>query len=477
MLFILAIFSCCTLCAGAAQQYSNEELSFSVPDIMENDTAWAQNNSFAYAFCDSGENIEFNVAIYENDGFSYAGMDSESLQNYAESIEDYFINAGYVVDSVTVDDYRLYSGVEGVNVKIYLGSGEKGDFYWFTTETMCYDLEFYIEDEAYATYIAEVMNTVSIKPYGDTVADEVPDVIPDDGDATGTVTGDFSAEAEPLPGEMTVGTDGITIELPDFMVEDKEWAQNAKQAILYTTTDYLFNVGIEILDNNDSVSFVGVKDKDFKAIFEELKNDAGEEYEKYELVSYETIEINGFEGIKLVLNVIEKGFNEYEKTLCMFSTKNNRYCVSILNEGTVYADYIDDIINSIKIEGKPYKEINTTVIYVIIGAVVGGISGLIKTLKKKKEKKNASVGATPIYFNPQTEAYGNGYMPNQPQQTPAQTNIDSTNGYIQNTGYAPDYDYSNKLDITLNSTDDFSKTEYRRATADMEMKYTNDEEE
>ena len=64
-----------------------------------------------------------------------------------------------------------------------------------------------------------------------------------------------------------------------------------------------------------------------------------------------------------------------------------------------------------------------------------------------------------------------------PQQTPAQTNIDSTNGYIQNTGYAPDYDYSNKLDITLNSTDDFSKTEYRRATADMEMKYTTDEEE
>ena len=129
----------------------------------------------------------------------------------------------------------------------------------------------------------------------------------------------------------------------------------------------------------------------------------------------------------------------------------------------------------------------SSLIYVIVAAVAAGVSALIGAVKKKKAKKNAEkafsqMGNNPVCFNPQTDAYRAQYMPNQnaaqqayPQQPPVQNN--QGNGYIENSGYAPDYDYSNKLDITLNGTDDFSKTEYRRATADMEKRFSEDEEE
>ena len=101
--------------------------------------------------------------------------------------------------------------------------------------------------------------------------------------------------------------------------------------------------------------------------------------------------------------------------------------------------------------------------------------------KRKKSRKenvqplNSSV--QPVYFNNNAGQQGARYTPDNYNNQQYQNGYQCGSGYVENTGYAPDYDYSNKLDITLNSTDDFSKTEYRLATLNMDKKFTHDEED
>ncbi len=482
--FTIIIFAVGAFSASALQSFEEDGLSFSVPDIMENDAQWAQQHGYSYSFSDSEEIIELNVSVYPNEGFSFAGMDEESLENYASSLEDNLTQEGYVVESIEVVAYNPSDSIDGINISIVYASGEKADFYWLATESMCYDLDFWIYDDSYAKYISEVMGSVSIEASAD---EDTPVTMDQDIDADIPDAEEYPSQGEEDNVAETVTTHGLTVRIPGFMLEDKEWAQNDEQDIIYTTPDYLFQVGVQSIVNTDSISFVGMKDKEVEELFAELKKKTAEDYEKYELVRYEKIEVNGFEGLKLVINAVEKGYAEYEKVLCYFSTKDYYYVVSILNEGEIYREYIDTVINSIEIDGKPMKRDMSSLIYVIVAAVAAGVSALIGAVKKKKAKKNAEkafsqMGNNPVYFNPQTDAYRAQYMPNQnaaqqayPQQPPVQNN--QGNGYIENSGYAPDYDYSNKLDITLNGTDDFSKTEYRRATADMEKRFSEDEEE
>ncbi len=486
LVLIISLISVGAFSASALQTYENGELRFSVPDALVNDAQWAQQQGYTYAFCDSGDNIELDVSVFPNDGFAFAGMDDASLDNYASVLEDNFTQEGYSVNSVEVVACDLSDSVEGVNVTVNFASGEIGDFYWYATETTCYDLEFYVFDSSYSKYIEEVMSSVSIVPavnQGGSVADDdAPDFEIDD---TEDVTDSAVQPSEGANSKKTVSSRGITIEIPDFMVEDEEWALEGEQDFLYTTRDYLFQVSVETIANTDDISFVKVKDSEFKELFATLKEDAKDKFDKYELISYDTVKVNGFEGIKFLIATAE-GDIEYERTIYYFSTKDYVYTVTFLDEGNVYTGSIDTIINSMSIDGKALNRDYSSVIYIIVAVAFAGISSLIGFIKKKKAKKNMPLGYptpdgsnNPVYFNPQTDAYGAQYRPEQNAypQTPAQPNYQNGNGYIQNTGYAPDYDYSNKLDTTLNRTDDFSKSEYRRVTADMEKKFTDDEVE
>ena len=94
VLFIIAIFSVCVFSSSAVQEFTDNGLTFAVPDILKNDADWAESNDYSYAFCDDQECMELCVSVYPNDGFTYAGMDEESLANYASSMEEYFSNQG-----------------------------------------------------------------------------------------------------------------------------------------------------------------------------------------------------------------------------------------------------------------------------------------------------------------------------------------------------------------------------------------------
>ena len=472
VLIIIAIFSVCVFSASAQQSFTNDELTFSVPDMMKNDADWAAENDYTYAFYDEGENIELCVSVYENDGFSNIGMDEESLANYASSLEDYFVQSGYTVTTSKVEAYKLANGYEGVEVTIVLANGEKGNFYWFTTDRMCYDLDFYIYDEAYEMYVDQVMNSVAIvasATQSGTVVPPVTEAVPPVTEEVTDNSNDFiigeepaDTEEYPYDGEGEDGPEictfkGLTIEVPAILKADPDDGTYK----MWRTEDEKLFLEIYTRPNSDEEIAVNFKDEDFKTLFTDIKL---KDSDIKELIETENVKINGFKGVKLVYTAVYNG-REYEISRYFFATKDTIYEVLVTTGLDIYEGYVDSIINTVKIDG---KAATNTGYYTYIGIVVAlaVIRIVSKVRKNKKAKKNApATNNTPNYFNPDTDAYG------------AQYNNNQNNGYVENNGYAPDYNYSNNLDTTLTNTSDFSKTEYRNATAGMEKNASAYEEE
>ncbi len=347
IILIVSIFFCSTFYVGAVQNFSYEGLSFSVPDSFQNDELWAEQQGYVYAFCDNDDKIEFNVVVSDNEGFTYAGMDEETLASYASDFEDSLALEGYSVERISVAPYVISDVIDGVYFDIILLNGERNQFFWFATEDKCYQLDFYYEDDDCIRFVTEIMNSVVIVP-----ADIFNEAhTPSDSDEE-TTDGDYS-------------------------------------------------------DTHDSLN------------------------------------------------------NVTKETLC-----------SENSEQTNKSDKIDgDILSD--------KRNPMIIVTVCLGCAV--IAGVIMFFKRKKSRNEntqpINSAVQPVYFNNNAGQQGTRYIHGNYNNQQTQDSYQGGSGYVENTGYAPDYDYSNKLDITLNSTDDFSKTEYRMATLNMDKKFTHDEED
>ena len=481
VLFIIAIFSVCILSVSAQQVYTNDELTFSVPDILKNDEAWAAENGYSYAFCDENQNIELYVSVNENDGYSYAGMDDATLANYASALEDDFAAEGYTVSSTDARVHRLANGFEGIEIAVDFVSGEKIVYCWFATDRMCYDFDFYTYGDTFEKYIDEVMKSVAIVPdEGQSgvivppVTEAVPPVTEDAPSVTEEVTNNSSdfiigdeyiqvpTEAVTAPaydaddnGPEIYTVKDLTIEIPAILKEES-YDGSLK---MWVTDDRELLVGVYTRINSDDEIAVDFKEDDFQTLFKSIKGDD----ESIKLVSTDNVKINGFKGIKIVYTALDFG-RELKNNHYFFVTKDTVYEVIVAFVSDEYAGYVDSIINTVKIDNKPATNTGYY-IYIAFAILIFIISFISKSRKIKKEKKNApATNNTPNYFDPRTDAYG------------AQYN-NQNNGYVENNGYSPDYNYSNNLDTTLTNTSDFSKTEYRNATSGMERNTSAYEEE
>ncbi|MBR5825753.1 MAG: hypothetical protein IKY78_01565 [Clostridia bacterium] len=482
VLFIIAMVLVCVFSASAQQVYTNDELTFSVPDILKNDEAWAAENGYSYAFCDENQNIELYVSVNENDGYSYAGMDDATLANYASALEDDFAAEGYTVSSTDARVHRLANGFEGIEIAVDFVSGEKIVYCWFATDRMCYDFDFYTYGDTFEKYVDEVMKNVAIVPdEGQSgvivppVTEAVPPVTEDAPPVTEEVTNNSSdfiigdeyiqvpTEAVTAPaydtddnGPEICTFKGLTIEVPAILKADPDDGTYK----MWRTEDAKLFLEIYTRPNSDEEIAVNFKDEDFKMLFTDIKL---KDSDIKELIETENVKINGFKGVKLVYTAVYNG-REYEISRYFFATKDTIYEVLVTTGSDIYEGYVDSIINTVKIDG---KAATNTGYYSYIGIVVAlaVIRIISKIFKKKKTKKNApATNNTPNYFDPRTDAYG------------AQYN-NQNNGYVENNGYSPDYNYSNNLDTTLTNTSDFSKTEYRNATSGMDRNTSAYEEE
>lgn len=342
ILFTVAIFLGGTFSASAVREFSGDGLSFSVPDVMQNDSDWAQQQGYAYAFCDDDSKIEFNVNIFANEGYISSGLDDESLKAYASDFEDSLTMSGEIVDSISIEPYKLSDGAEGMFFKILLASGEKNYFYWLATKETCYQFDFYFDDADCEKYVEQIMSTVVIE----------------------------SSES-------------------------------------YGKTDEAITDDEIILD---------------------------EDFDADDIYIDEATDVEGVNSSAESEKVTNKTENK---------------------------------------DGEPTKDDKNILKFVIVIIGLAAISGVIMFFKKKKEKKDLAE------FLNSGANYGVPYTPRPAdnQQTQPAENFYQGGGYVENTGYAPDYDYSNKLDMTFDGTDDFSKTEYKIATQNMEKKFSDYEED
>lgn len=178
----LGIFS-----VAAEKEYTVEDLSFTVPDFLVNDAQWAESSGFDFAFSDTDVNMELNISVYENEGYSYSGLDEEALEEYGSLISEKYNTGDYSpLESVTVTNYSLENGTDGIRIDI-LFAEEQYVFYWFATESTCYDLNFYIYGSDYLTYVDQVIKTVNIGAVIPEADLEVPNTEDNTGEGDGNV--------------------------------------------------------------------------------------------------------------------------------------------------------------------------------------------------------------------------------------------------------------------------------------------------
>lgn len=432
---IFVLIMCSALfTANAETPYNHKGVSFSIPEFLKNDTQWAANANYIYAFCDSETNMEFNVSVYENESYSYAGLDEEALEAYARSLEESYDA------TITVENYRLSDGFAGVKVNLEYNQGGKGIFYWFTTNELCYDLDFVFYNDSYVSYAESIMSTVVIdgKPCVDTQAvdndEEQPEILTD------------SYIYEPL--DKSYSYEGLSLTLPEILIEDKPWAQQNLLVSEWITDD----MGFEVILNTDintspMISFHDFKKSTLESFYRGIEESYSDDITSH---NWEKLEVNGFGGAKLTLNLIDSEGFSYKGTLCCFSTAEKLYYVIIYEYDDSYDGYVDGIINSIKIDGTPYTERTAVILSACILAVIGVIALVVTLIKKKREKVNAealrqmyvpvNMAGGPVYYNPNGQPYGAQPMAPMPQNT---VGYQAANGYIPGYTNNPDPAFHN----------------------------------
>ncbi len=411
-----------------------------------------------------------SCVIWNNDDYSFE-LDLYFAPNTENNV--YINNSDDVIDDLlddTLDYFEYYdvpvsessaenvviNGFEGIKAtyvyEVYGESYTEYDYYFSTKDTE-YLFEFYITSDEADECHNDIISSLKIdgKPYNGA---ELPE-------------GDIEMK------EHTV--DGLTITIPDFAKEDSEWAEENEAKVSWISDDTLFQATVYTESNKElKWMYTDFTDEDFKNLFDDVKDK--NEYITDEYTA-ETVTINGFEGVKLVVKLDEEGF-EYTGTFLFFSTKDYIYQIDLFSAAEDYDKYINDAVNSIKIDGKAFSNKAQVILYAVI-AVVAVIASVVSAIIKKKKRKNQNLpegyipmnpDGTPMYFNPQADSVNP-----QVQNTPE--GFVNNNGYVENNGYAPDYNYSNNLDTTVTETNDFSVTEYRNELNQKAETYSGDVEE
>lgn len=414
---LLIIFSA-AFTANAETPYSHKGLSFSVPEFLKNDAQWAANANYIYAFCDNETNMEFNVSVYENEGYSYAGLDDEALEVYSRSLEESYDA------TVTVENYRLTSGFSGLKVNLGYTQGEKGISYWFATDEFCYDLDFVFYDESYISHAESIMSTVKIDgmPCVDSEA------VKNDGEQAELLTDSYIYE----PVDKSYTYDGISLTLPEILVEDKPWAEQNSVVSEWITDD----MGLEVILNTDLntsplISFHDFKKSTLEAFYLGIEDSFEDGVISH---SWEKLDVDGFGGAKLTMQCSDSEGNPYEVTVCCFSTAEKLYYVFIFEFDEIYNSYVEGVINSIKIDGTHYTEQTIVIIGGIILAFTVLVVLTVAVIIKKRAKKAAAEAealaqmympaGVPVYYTPD----GQPYTIQPVVAVPPQANV--CNGYI-----------------------------------------------
>lgn len=199
---LFLVFSCVFLAlffgfSSYAADYTLQDMSITIPDFLVNDSDWAAESGFDYAFSDVDINMELNVSVYDNEGFSYEGLDDENLNDYSQLLREKYETGDYSpLVNITVSSVSAESGVAGIRSDLVF-EDEHYVFYWFATDKLCYDFNFYIYNSDYLGYPAQIIESLHI-------GEKITDVVTTEAEEVTTEVG----ETLPVLSDEVVEADG-----------------------------------------------------------------------------------------------------------------------------------------------------------------------------------------------------------------------------------------------------------------------------
>ncbi len=185
---------------------------------------------------------------------------------------------------------------------------------------------------------------------------------------------------------------GFRFELPEDAVINNERAEATNSTRSWITEDNQFAVDILIKDNYDKGCYINFSEDDIRdAYYGYTSNHDG----NHELISGRNFSANGFEGLRLDME-----YGDAEHTVCAFSTDEKVYTVYFYVLDSDYSHYIDQIIDTITIDGKPYSNAASDfiggVFYIFaIIFVLGAVVYIVRKKPAKSVKKTHPVSVAP----------------------------------------------------------------------------------
>lgn len=201
---------------------------------------------------------------------------------------------------------------------------------------------------------------------------------------------------------------GITISLPDIMIEDKALADKYGMTNTWLTQDEGLLMDLLINVNDENYTYVNYSKKDITNLYEDY---VGEDAQYYTFLSGSNITVGGFEGVRVDMGVDFEG-TQCEQVLCAFSTETRLYTLVFYIYDSAYSSNVDSIINSVSIDGSPFnpdkENLINRVAYIIAAFLVSGIIALFRAMKAKRVNKKAKQRSvdSPISFDNNTNPAG-----------------------------------------------------------------------
>lgn len=181
---------------------------------------------------------------------------------------------------------------------------------------------------------------------------------------------------------------GFRFELPEDAVINDERATKTNSTRSWIMADGDFTVDVLIKDNYNKSCYINYSEDE---ILESYRSYTSGYDGDHELLSGRNFFVDGFEGLRMDI-----AYDDTEHTVCVFSTKDTVYTVYFYAFDDEYGRYINQITDTITIEGKPYNDSTTDIIGMMFYALafVFVVGALIYILKKKPVGSGADLKET-----------------------------------------------------------------------------------
>ena len=188
-------------------------------------------------------------------------------------------------------------------------------------------------------------------------------------------------------------TDGnFSVEIPSELNSDESLADEYGLDMVWVSEDELFEFYVSVEPNTQGYSYVNYDEDDFQNLYEDYIE--GIEYD-CKLNSGKNIKVDGFEGVEIDLS-IDLVITTVRHIVYAFSTESEIYTLSFYIYDDAYNCYVDEIVNTISIDGLNYNPKFDYVIEIILTGLCFGVARYFfkaisdKLSSRKINKRNRS---------------------------------------------------------------------------------------